>query len=901
MIAIKPTLSRRVCRLVVSVLFIVSAGPDGYGQTKIEGVVKDSLGKPVVNANIYIQAPDEATILAYTYSNLDGSFLLDFDKTGTFILNVSSLSYKTEQIPLDLSGQQGSGKLKRHIILQSHPFSLSEVVINADIPILVKKDTIIINPETFIDGSEVVLEDVLRKLPGIEVSADGNIQVQGKNVEKVLVEGDDLFEKGYKLLTKNLSASVLDKVEILEHYSDNALLKGLEDSEKVALNLTLKDEARTQLFGNSGLGYGNGQFYEAKLNLISFMDKTKYYFLGNLNNTGTDVTGDIYQLLYPDLWSSDSYTGDGENADQYISLANQVPVLKESRVNFNNAELASLNGIYNPLKNLKIKGLLFYTSDENDFVRRSMEQFTVPPDSFINTESYRLRKISTAVSVKWDARLKLGTNAQLEYTGRYSTGQFRDKSQLDFNSAMLRESLLNKTTFTDQRLTYTQKLTEKSAIEFTGRYIRDSKPQEYQTDQVIFSDLFPSDNKPDFAEQSSRNSIEFMGLEGKFHKNGTHGNTSIDMGYSATENQLKSQLRITDTTQNKIDIDQSFTNPLLRFRLGDLYAKLYYKFTVNSFSIKGGIALRQLFSRVTTGLTPVEQKPLTCIPSLGIGWEIDKKNRVLTSYSYSTDPVGAENVYPGYILTSFRDFTRGLGEFRLLKGSAFLASYMLGNWKDAFLMNATFIYNRKYDYLANALTIQQNYNLSTPLLLKNSDYYTIDYTSDVFINPFSSNLKLKGGYSYRSYEDRVNESGLRMVETRLYTYGMEMRSSFEGTFNFHSGTEWTIYSIGTSVENSNTDNTSFLDLNFKFTDTFQFQFRNELYTFGSLPQDKSYYFSDLNLRYTLWPNKVLINLDINNLWNTQTFSSFRISDTGSYSSSYKLLPRYFLLKMEYRF
>ncbi len=901
MIQTKPTFPIRSYRLAVSFLLVVSAVLQGFGQTVIEGTVKDSLGDPVVNANVFIQAENTPTISAYTYTKKDGTFQMVLDKTGLFILNVSSLSFKTVQISMNISGKEALDKIVRHIVLQPHPFSLTEVEVSAAIPILVKKDTIIINSESFTDGTENVVEDVLKKLPGVEVSADGSIQVQGKNVEKVMVEGDDLFERGYKLLTKNLSASVLDKVEILEHYSDNALLKGIEDSDRVALNLTLKDVARTLFFGTIGLGYGTGQFYEAKLNLISFTERVKYYFLGNLNNTGTDVTGDIYQLLYPDLWTSNSYIGDGERADQYISLISQVPVLKENRVNFNNAELGSLNGTYNPSKNLRIKGLLFYTSDENDFMRRGLERFTVPPDSFVNSEIYRLRKTSKAVSAKWDARLKLGKNAQLDYTGRYAGGQFRDRAQLDFNTEMINESLMSKTSFADQRLTYTRKLSGNAATQVTGRYIRDSKPQEYQTDKVIFRDLIPSVNKLEFAQQSSRNSVAFLGIEGNFHKTGNHSNTGIDLGYSARRNELASELQITDSIQNKVAVANSFANPLSRFRLEDLYAKLRYKYTFNALSISGGLELHQLFSKVPGNRAINSNVPFLWIPSLGIAWEIDKKNRFLGSYSYSNDPVGVKSMHAGYILTNFRNFTRGLGTFRVLNGNTFLASYILGDWKDAFLMNASFIYNRKFNYLSNSYTIRQNYNLSSLLVLTNRDYYTFNFTTDIFLNALSSNLKLKGGYSNSTYEDIVNEGGIRSINTERYTYGAELRSSLDGMFNFHAGTEWTVSGIQTAVENSNTDNTSFLDLHFILSDTCNFQIRNEMYTFGSFPRDKSYCFSDFNLRYTLQPNKILIDFRINNIWNTNTFSSFGISDTGSYSSSYKLLPRYFHLKMEYRF
>jgi hypothetical protein len=171
-----------------SILFLlwVFTGICGLAQTTIEGTIRDSIGDPVAYANIFIHESNDPTILAFTYSNNEGYYHIVFEKTGSFILNASSLTHTTKQLPLEIN-EQPSGKILRDITMQAQLFSLNEVIVNADIPILVKKDTIVINAESFVDGTEDVLEDVLKKLPGIDVTDDGTIQVQGKDVEKVIV------------------------------------------------------------------------------------------------------------------------------------------------------------------------------------------------------------------------------------------------------------------------------------------------------------------------------------------------------------------------------------------------------------------------------------------------------------------------------------------------------------------------------------------------------------------------------------------------------------------------------------------------------------------------------------------------------------------------------------------
>jgi hypothetical protein len=119
----------------------------------------------------------------------------------------------------------------------------------------IKKDTITFNAKAFAQGNEEVVEDLLKKIPGLTVEADGTIKIGDQEVEKVMIDGDDFFERGYKLLTKNMPAQPIDKIELLQNYSNNRLLKGIEQSERVALNLKLDENAKRIWFGNMTLGY----------------------------------------------------------------------------------------------------------------------------------------------------------------------------------------------------------------------------------------------------------------------------------------------------------------------------------------------------------------------------------------------------------------------------------------------------------------------------------------------------------------------------------------------------------------------------------------------------------------------------------------------------------------------
>ena len=172
-----------------------------YSQTQIQGKVTDSLNQPVAYANVMLQPEEGTHILAFTATNQEGIYTLNTKQEGNFRLAFTALGYARKDIPVQLS----QGKLEVNAQLQEQALSLDEVIINAEREITVKKDTVIFKADSFKRGTEVVVEDLLKNLPGVQVDSDGTIKVGDREIERLMVDGDDLFEKGYKILSKNMT------------------------------------------------------------------------------------------------------------------------------------------------------------------------------------------------------------------------------------------------------------------------------------------------------------------------------------------------------------------------------------------------------------------------------------------------------------------------------------------------------------------------------------------------------------------------------------------------------------------------------------------------------------------------------------------------------------------------
>ena len=134
---------------------------------------------------------------------------------------------------------------------------LDEVQITYEIPITIKGDTIVYNADSFKNGSERNLEDVIEKLPGVEINEDGQVEVEGKVVNKLMVNGKDFFDGDTKIATKNIPSNAVDKIQVLRNYSEVSQLKSVRNnSDSFALNIKLKEGKENFWFGNVKTGGG---------------------------------------------------------------------------------------------------------------------------------------------------------------------------------------------------------------------------------------------------------------------------------------------------------------------------------------------------------------------------------------------------------------------------------------------------------------------------------------------------------------------------------------------------------------------------------------------------------------------------------------------------------------------
>jgi hypothetical protein len=252
----------------------------------VKGVVADSVELvKLYNTSIAVLNAKDSTLVSFTFATDDGSFSIKGLHKGKFILLVSYPKYAdyVERFSLDsLHAIYNFGKIN----MQLKERLLKEVIVKGTaVAIKVKGDTTEFNAAAYTVQPNAKVEDLLRQLPGIQVDKDGKITAQGETVSKVLVDGEEFFGDDPTLVTKNIRADMVDKVQLFDKKSDQAAFTGIDDGKKTkTINVKLKNDKKNGIFGKADAGDGPGGYYQAQGIFNSFSNKQKFSIYGTAGN-----------------------------------------------------------------------------------------------------------------------------------------------------------------------------------------------------------------------------------------------------------------------------------------------------------------------------------------------------------------------------------------------------------------------------------------------------------------------------------------------------------------------------------------------------------------------------------------------------------------------------------------
>lgn len=285
------------CRIFLLLTFFLASVGSAMA-LNISGIVKDDMGEPLPQATLRLLTATDSTFVKGVKTNASGAYTFSGVKSGKYLIETSYVGFATSFTPVTA---EKSNITVEPIQMSESSIQLKDVTVTAvKTQIKVMEDTVEFNADSYKTQPNAVVEDLLKRLPGVEVDSDGKITANGKTVSKILIDGKEFFSDDPKVASKNLPVSMVDKLQVVDRKSDLARLTGVDDGEdETVINLTVKKDMKNGYFGNVEAGYGTDKRYTGSFNVNKFWNGNQITLLGNFNNTNelgfTDSNGSRFR------------------------------------------------------------------------------------------------------------------------------------------------------------------------------------------------------------------------------------------------------------------------------------------------------------------------------------------------------------------------------------------------------------------------------------------------------------------------------------------------------------------------------------------------------------------------------------------------------------------------------
>jgi hypothetical protein len=406
---------------------------------------------PVPGATITLLQKSDSSLVSFTMTNNAGVFTLTGISNGDYRLMVTHVNYHNTNKYFSIGDSARNIDLGQ-VIANDKNKILEEVILQAEAPpVTLVGDTVQYNAGSFKTKPNAVVEDLLKKLPGVQVEKDGTVKAQGQTVNKVLVDGKDFFGNDPKVATKNLPADAVDKVQVYNKQSDIAQLTGFDDgnSEKT-INLKLKQEKKKGLFGKISGGGGTENRYQGRANINSFKGARQLSVLGMGNNTNAEGFSFMDILNFTGALGQMNQSGGNIN----ISMSSRDPDAALMGGGNNNAiNTTWASGVnYNNIigKKMELNGSYFYSRFNPVTDSRTSRQYILPDSTYFNNQNARTdnRSITHRINFTYDYVIDSMHSLKLTPNFSYQNSNNRSFSTYETLSGLLQ---LSNRGFTDNQ------------------------------------------------------------------------------------------------------------------------------------------------------------------------------------------------------------------------------------------------------------------------------------------------------------------------------------------------------------------------------------------------------------------------------------------------------------------
>lgn len=514
------------CLTVVCLLFC-SSFLFSQNSVNLKGKIVDPTTKlPIESATVYLTSVKDSSVVDYTITNKLGIFSIKVRKNSNPVnLKISYISYQDYIILVDdFSADKDFGTLE----LKEMTNELKEVVIKSEIPpIRIKKDTLEFNASSFKVGADANVEALLKQLPGVEITPEGKITVNGKEVNNILVNGKPFFGKDGKIATQNLPAEIIEKVQVVDTKTKAEEISGdAAGSEEKTINLTIQEDKNKGFFGKIMGGYGSQDRYESSLLLNYFKGEQKISVLASSNNINS--IGFSMDEIFDNM-------GGGRNTSIYVdddsgSFGINNMSFGGGNRGITRSNLIGVNYQDKFFKKIDQSGSYYFTNAETENVNRTERINLLPQGKTFTNSTANTLNTSNGHNLNLDFEVKIDSLSTIYFNPRFQNSITKNRSSRNQITTNELFEELNRSVNTD---------------------FSDNENSNFEID-ASYSKRFKKKNRG-----------LSLNLESKITKNDNFLNTnSATLFADATPDDIRNQNQLNTGTNNFVKLEARFGEPL---------------------------------------------------------------------------------------------------------------------------------------------------------------------------------------------------------------------------------------------------------------------------------------------------------------------------------------------------
>lgn len=883
-----------------------------YAQTiRLEGIVKDTTNTPLEMANVMAVNQVTKAVDAYSITNDKGRFLLNLKANSNYNVRFSYLGLKTKNISVTTQ----ENNMVQNISLSADASQLSEIEVVKQMPVSVKGDTLIYNADSFKTGTERKLEDVLKKLPGVEVNANGEVEVEGKKVSKLMVEGKDFFDGDTKLGVKNIPADAIDKVQVLRNYNEVGALKSLENNEEnVAMNIKLKSGKKNFWFGDVTAGAGvahTDERYLVNPKLFYYSPKYSLNFIGNLNNIGE------LPLTIQDYFKfNGGFRSMARRSGTNFSVASNdlgISLLRNNRAKEIVSEFGATNFSFNPNKKLSFSGFAILSGTETELETNNKTSFLDENEQIKTTENKAefSKQKSNLGLFKLSTSYKPNEKLQVEYDILTKTSQQNEdntalQQTFDGTSVFLNSQTIL-TTKKQEPVTVNQNLSayftknEKNIFALEMQHLYQNEDPFYKANLDFVPFNFTGYNltqNRDIINQ--QRFVQTHKLDGKldyYYVLTPKSNLNFTVGATNSSQHFDSYIfqTLDNANQNAI-ADTDFANDV-NYDFTDLYFGFHYKILTGKFTLTPGFTAHKYATFNEQLNTKVTDNFYRLLPDFYALYQLKKSETLSYNYAITNEFTDVNKIAQGAIFTNYNSLFKGNRNLENAWSQTHSLRYFKYNMFNFENIFGNILYSKRMDAVKSSVLFNQE-NQSAAAI--NSNF------ADESLNGVAGYGRGFERYYKASVNVNINWSkfnnlrGLQnqVTESFSQTYSVKASTNYKAMPNIEFGFSKMInkYNGGTF----STDRPS-VKLDYYFLNAFSFvaEYEYNNYYNSDKTIQNEYDFLSASIVYQKKGGKMEYKVSGTNLLNTTSLNDDSFSQTFLRTSQYVVQPRYVIFSLKY--